>query len=240
MTWLWAIFSSFLLAFPAAAAVVSGTVRLVDSQVRDVHKKADYSGVVLWLDPATGRAQIPNEGAGAAAVMLQRDKEFSPHVLAVTVGSAVEFPNRDPIFHNAFSTFDGQVFDVGLYPPGNSRTVKFNRPGIVRVFCNIHPNMSAIIVVLDTPWFAVSQRSGVLKIEGVPRGDYQLRVFHERATPETLRSLERKISVTEGAVSLPSIVISETGFVATPHKNKYGTDYPPSADESIFYPGGHK
>jgi hypothetical protein len=90
--------------------------------------------------------------------MIQKNKMFTPHVLAVPLSGSVSFPNLDPIFHNAFSNFNGQIFDVGLYKPGSSRTVVFKRAGIVRVFCNIHPQMSAVIAVLDTPYFAVSNK----------------------------------------------------------------------------------
>ena len=124
--------------------------------------------------------------------MIQKDKMFTPHVLAVPVGGSVSFPNLDPIFHNAFSNFNGQIFDVGLYKPGSSRTVAFKRAGIVRVFCNIHPQMSAVIVVLDTPYFAVSNKAGAFEIADVPPGEYQLHVFHERAAEETLDSLTRQ------------------------------------------------
>ena len=96
-----------------------------------------------------GRLCCPRPAAHAQIV--QKNKKFSPHILAVTTGTTVDFPNNDPIFHNAFSNFEGKVFDIGLYPPGTSKSVRLDRPGVVRVFCNIHPTMSAIIAVLSTP-----------------------------------------------------------------------------------------
>jgi len=168
--------------------------------------------------------------------MLQKEKTFVPHVVAIAVGGTVEFPNLDPIFHNAFSNFSGQPFDVGLYPPRTSRSVTFTHPGIVRVFCNIHSTMSAVIAVLNTPWFAVTAANGKYSMANVPAGDYYLRLFHERAQPENLRFLERRITVPEGGLALPLVSISETGYSPAPHLNKFGQQYPPPANDGT-YPG---
>lgn len=169
--------------------------------------------------------------------MLQKDKRFSPHVLVIQTGTSVDFPNLDPIFHNAFSNYDGQIFDVALYPPGSSRTVRFDRPGIVRVFCNIHPSMSAIIVVVNSSYFDTTDRDGHYAISNVSPGDYRLHFFYERATPETLAKLTQNIVVGEDAkpVELATATISEAGYLPIDHKNKYGRDYPPNADQTDGY-----
>ena len=146
---------------------------------------------------ATRRAECPPSHYR----MEQKDKHFKPHVLAIPVGAAVDFPNLDPIFHNVFSNYNGQIFDLGLYRPNTSRDVVFKRPGIVRVFCNIHPTMSAVIAVLDTPWFAVSDASGDFEIRDVPPGNYKLHVFHERATEETLSAPGRAASRVANSVA---------------------------------------
>ena len=229
----WRICFSLLFVLDVSGASVSGAVRLREAGDAHGRKKQDYSGVVVWLEPISGTpAALPQ----VHAKMVQKDKTFTPHVLAIPAGSTVDFPNYDPIFHNAFSNYNGQIFDVGLYPPGSSRTVRFSRPGIVRVFCNIHANMSAIIAVLDTPWFAVSGKDGGFVIPDVPAGEYSLHVFHERATAATLDALTRRVTVNDGSVSLDPIRISETGYLAIPHKNKYGRDYPPAPDEGSVYP----
>jgi hypothetical protein len=106
----------------------------------------------------------------------------------------------------------------------------------VRVFCNIHPTMSAVIVVLNSSWFAVSGSGGAFSIPDVPAGEYRLHVFHERATEATLRALEQRVVVSRENVVVPPIAISETGYVQAPHMNKYGHDYPPVADDSGVYP----
>src|SRR5574340_1106451 len=222
MTWLWRTFFSAVCVMAMHAGTVTGRVELRDSREVAVRKQRDYSGVVVWLRPAAA----PESIAAQRATMVQRNKSFPPHVLAVPVGSSVEFPNYDPIFHNAFSNYDGQVFEVGLYPPGTSRTVVFRRSGVVRVFCNIHSTMSAVIVVLPTPYFNVTHASGAFEIDGVPPGAYTLCVFHERALPATLAALERRVEVPRGALATGSLVISEAGYLPMQHRNKYGRDYP--------------
>jgi hypothetical protein len=161
--------------------------------------------------------------------MKQQDKTFKPHVIALPVGGTVDFPNLDLIFHNAFSNFAGQPFDLALYPPGTTRSTTFRRPGIVRVFCQIHPLMSAIIAVVDTPWYVVTPVSGAFHVDGIPPGEYQLHIFHERALPANLRFLEQLITVPEGGLTLPLISISETGYIPAPHLDKHGKPYPPSS-----------
>jgi len=235
MTWRSAICFSAALSI-AHAATVSGTVEITNSREVAVRKHKDYTGVVLWLQPVDRPAPLPT---AKRVQMIQRDKRFIPHVVAVPVGSTVDLPNYDPIFHNAFSNFSGQIFDLGLYPPGKNRGETFKQPGIVRVFCNIHPTMSAIIAVLDTPWFVVTPSSGKFAIESVPPGDYQLHIFHERAVSENLQTLERRITVPDGGLNLPLISISETGFIPAPHLNKYGREYPP-VENGDTYPGAAK
>jgi hypothetical protein len=171
--------------------------------------------------------------------MLQKDKMFMPHVLPISTGSTVDFPNADPIFHNAFSSYNGQIFDVGLYPPGSSRSVRFTRPGIVRVFCNIHPSMSAVLLVLDTPYFATTAADGSFHIDAPP-GEYEMNVFHERATEAAMKALSRRIAVGAAPLRLPAIAISESGYLVSPHKNKYGNDYPPESGNNPLYPGAKK
>ena len=240
MTWLWRTFFSFAASVPLWAVTVTGSVALLDSRDPAVRHHKDFRGVVIWLEP--------NGNGGKPAVALQmpvarrhftldqKQKRFIPHVLPVPVGATVDFPNHDPIFHNAFSEYAGQIFEFALYPPGSSKSVVFKRPGIVRVFCSIHPTMSAVIAVLDTPWFAVSNATGAFSIANVPAGDYQLHVFHERATPQTLNALTRHIHVEDGDPPLPAIQIAETGFIPAPHKDKWGKDYPPVIDGNPAYP----
>lgn len=224
-----------ILATPLEAGSVAGRVELKDSHIASVRKNRDYSGVVVWLMPSDGA--LAHRTDGKHARLIQKDKTFTPHVLPIETGTTVDFPNFDPIFHNAFSNFSGQLFDIGLYAPGSSRSFRFQRSGTVRIFCNIHPTMSAVILVVDTPYFAVSSRDGDFEIASVAPGEYQLKVFHERATETVLDQLEHRITVGSGTLALPPMEISETGYLPAPHKNKYGKDYPKAVEDNPIYPG---
>jgi len=199
----------------AACATVSGTISL--------SKSPTHSGVVVWLESTSG---IPPPATPATIRVAHKNKTFVPSVVAARAGSKIQFPNLDPFFHNAFSNYEGQVFDVGLHAPGSTREVTLRRPGVVRLFCNIHPTMSAVIVVLDSPWFTTTNAKGAFRIADVPAGEYKLHVFYERALPNVLDALRRSISIGADELALPPITISEAGYLAPPHKNKYGKDYP--------------
>jgi plastocyanin len=213
-------------------ASVSGRVMLVNSHDPGVTKKKDFAGVVVWLKPLDQPTpSVPKRHFQ----MMQKDKKFTPHILVIGTGSTVDFPNLDPIFHNAFSNFEGQIFDIGLYPPGSSQSIRFDRPGIVRVFCNIHPSMSAVIVVVDSPYFMITGGNGDYSFPNVSSGAYELHLFHERATPETLDALVRTIPVGQTGVEIAGVTISEANYLPVAHKNKYGHDYPPNADQQRTY-----
>lgn len=124
--------------------------------------------VVVWLEAPAGHP-VPRE---RRVVLDQRNLQFAPRVLALRTGTTVEFPNNDRVFHNVFSFRDGKRFDLGLYPIGSVKLVEFDKPGVSRVFCNIHPQMAAYVVVVDSPWFAVSEASGAFTLPEVPEGTY--------------------------------------------------------------------
>jgi len=152
----------------ASAAFGSARVETFDLRgtVRaDARPEAD---AVVWLDAPNA----PAPRAEKPAVLDQRNLSFFPRVLAVRVGTDVDLPNNDRVFHNVFSFHDGKRFDLGLYPVGTTRRVRFDKAGMSRVFCNIHPNMAAYVKAVDSPYFAVSDREGRFTIAAVPEGAY--------------------------------------------------------------------
>jgi hypothetical protein len=150
------------------------------------------------------------------------------------VGGKVEFPNRDPFFHNVFSLFDGKRFDLGLYESGTTRFVQFDKAGVSFIFCNIHAQMSAVVIALATPYFGVSDARGEVSIAAVPAGRYSLQVFHSGVAAADLKALSREITVAPGETTLGSINIAESD-VTDGHKNKYGRDYDRPEPDSPAY-----
>jgi plastocyanin len=193
------------------------------------------SATVVWLAPMGAAPGDPAIVPPMHAVLQQKNKTFEPHLLVVTKGSIVDFPNRDPWFHNVFSLFNGKRFDLGLYEAGTSRTVHFDREGVSYIFCNIHPEMSAVVVVLSSPYFAVPNKQGEFSIISVPPGRYRLHVWNENALPATLRALSREVMVSQDFHALGLIHVRVTMAASAPHKNKYGQDYqPPSPNNPIY------
>lgn len=155
---------------PVFGADLTGTVKVAG--------KAAHNAVV-WLEAPNATGQAPP----ARVVLDQRNLSFSPHVLVVRVGTTVEFPNNDKVFHNVFSFRDGKKFDLGMYPKGTSRPIVFDKPGLARLFCNIHPNMAAYVMAVDTPYFAVSDERGAFSIGGVPPGRYTYHAWRPGGQP---------------------------------------------------------
>lgn len=218
-----------------AQATVRGQVILIDHGKK--HSRRNNANVVLWLTPKTqtiSHSELLHDFRATGPLRLvQKDKAFHPHVLVVPAGAVVEFPNHDPFFHNVFSLFKGKRFDLGLYEAGASRRVHFDQPGISYIFCNIHAQMSAVVIALDTPYYAISRRSGDFTIAAVPPGTYQLQVWYEGSTADVLQALTRTITIPGNGVSLAAIHVFENTSLV-PHKNKYGQDYDPSTYDPLY------
>jgi plastocyanin len=215
---------------PGATAQVAGKVTLVRADSGAIGQ--DASEVVVWLVPVGGARLVLPEHSGTYR-MLQRNKKFEPNLLVVPLDSVVSFPNLDPWFHNVFSLYRGKRFDLGLYEAGKDKQVRFDHLGASYIFCNIHPEMTAVVLTIDSDYSAISEKNGDFAITNVSPGGYQLHVWYANANSKDLVALERPMVVEEGANHLPPIVIPVIG-AATGHKNKYGKDYDPQVAQPDY------
>ena len=171
--------------------VLAGTI---EGHVRAAGPTPDLSNFVISVEDIEGPFPPPEQ----PALMEQKELRFVPHVLAVQVGTTVEFPNSDPLLHNVFSISGAKRFNLGLYARGASRRLKFDKPGVVELLCNVHLEMSGYIVVVKNPYFAKTSTDGTYRIEGVPAGRHRLRYWHERHAAQ-----ERTVQVPEiGSVTV--------------------------------------
>jgi hypothetical protein len=178
---------------------------------------------VVWLEPLEGTTALPFVPRDHYT-LLQKHRTFIPHLQVIPVGSIVQFPNADPFYHNVFSLFEGKRFDLGLYEAGSNKSVTFSRQGVSYIFCNIHPEMSAVVLTLSTPLYAIADGHNSFALRGVPEGDYRLHFWIEGVTQSALESLSRPVHISHdldlGAVSAPI-----AGPMNMAHPNKFGNPY---------------
>jgi plastocyanin len=205
---------SILVSASSGASPVSGKVEVLE---KGNVKRAVVRDVLVYLEGV--RAEIPASMRERRVSVASRNKTFEPHVEVVPLGGSVSFPNHDDIMHNVFSLSKGNKFDLGLYKSGARKDFAFANPGLVRVYCNIHPQMSALLQVMENPFFAWTTPDGGFIIDGVPPGNYQLKAWHEEG--ETTQPL----SVTEAGASGLLVRIDVSGFAKRPHMNKFGKPY---------------
>jgi plastocyanin len=205
---------------PAASAHLTGRVELKEKGGRLVPGE----GTLVMVDgPALGEA-------APAPVVVSKDKRFTPRVIAVRKGAQVTFPNVDPIFHNAFSRTPGNEFDLGLYRRGASRSVRLNNPGLVRVYCNIHPEMAAYVMVVERGPFATAGADGQFSVRGIAPGPRTVRFWNERGGQQ-----EQVVVFRPGAGQRLDVVLDASAYRWLPHKNKHGADYPPARPDGERY-----
>jgi plastocyanin len=216
MMWLLALLLVPLFSPPPSGGVVEGRVVLVRSGAA----LPDASNAVVWVEGARSAGGT----AHSTGEMKSEQKTFTPRVVVVHKNASVQFPNADSIYHNAFSVSGANRFDLGLYRSGASREKKFEEPGLVRVYCNIHPQMVGFVMVVDSDFATVTGPDGRFRFEGVPPGAHVVRVWQEEAgesqAPVTVRA-EPNEPLT--------LRLDVTNYRPLPHKNKYGKDYPPGA-----------
>jgi plastocyanin len=196
----------------AAVAQVSGRVVVTDAGGRTA---PDLSDAVIYLEGRGPRAAAPER----AEVALDA-RQFRPRVLVVPVGTTVQFPNQDPFNHNVFSLDQPNDFDLGLYGRNETRSRRFSRSGLVRIYCNIHPRMSAFVVVRDNGWYTQPAADGSFTIPNVPPGRYTLNVWHERAP-----AVRQEITVPAGGLAGVNLTMDASGYRWVQHRNKYGQEY---------------
>ena len=195
----------------ASAGDIVGRVDLTEKGGK---KATDLSDVVVYVESSKAKPKPARE------TLTMKSKSFTPHLLAIGTGTTIDFPNEDPILHNVFSV-SGEGFDLGLYKRPKSGSRVFERPGVYTVYCNIHPQMSATVVVLDHPFFATAAKDGSFRIAGLPAGDYKLLAYHERSG-EGAPVMVKVPATGEAAANLS---LDASTFKRMAHKNKYGKDY---------------
>ena len=238
---LWALTSGYMVRAEqnAVTAHVAITKKSEAKQEKAASGPSDASNVVVWLKPVdhSGGGEVASAEPGRKRMQLvQRNKSFQPHLLVVPVGSVVDFPNRDPFFHNVFSLVDGKRFDLGLYEAGATNSVHFDRVGVSFLFCNIHPEMSAIVVAVDTRYYAVSNRAGSVTIANVPDGKYEMHIWYERSVAEDLQGLTRTVTISSAMRELGTVDVPENPSFSLAHKNKYGQEYTPPPKQGYPHP----
>jgi plastocyanin len=212
-----------LLAGPAAG----GDIRLTVSVLTPERTTAPGAGAVVWVvDPAAAK----QAAAAAKARIASKSKRFDPHVAVVPTGGTVQFPNLDGIYHNVFSLSEKARFDLGLYRNGAARAMTFENPGPVKIYCNIHPQMAAVLVVIDGGIWAQAAADGTAVLAGVPAGKATVRAWDEKGGEFTA-----VVDVpAEGAATL-AVTLDGSLWREAGHKNKYGKDYPPPDDDGNRY-----
>lgn len=207
-----AVLLAALLAARSEAGTVTGQVQLLE---KGGAKANDLSDVVVFVEGVK-----PAKPKPATATVVMKAKSFIPHVVVIPVGGTIEFPNQDPIFHNAFSVSPENRFDLELYKRPKTGSWTFKAPGVVNVYCNIHPQMSAVVVVRDNPFYAKASKDGAFTIEGVPAGKYTLVAWHERGGDQALQ-----ITVPAEGQLAANLTLDGSKYKRVQHKNKFGKDY---------------
>lgn len=200
----------------APASTELGTIAGSVTVLLGGEKKRDRSNVVVYLENGP---KAPPESASLVQRVFQKDQQFRPQVVVAPLGSSLEFPNEDKIFHNVFSLSKAARFDLGLYKSGESKLVKTKKVGVIDVFCNIHPQMFAKILVVDTKHYAITEADGRFTIPAVPVGTYQLVAWQAKGEKSTAQ-----VSVTRGRKSDVSIQLVES-TERERHRRKDGTPY---------------
>jgi hypothetical protein len=205
-----------------AAGGLKGPVTLLDREGHPLESLADALAMLEPLGPKPKVAPRP------PLRIRTLGKRFYPRVSWTTPGSEAAFPNQDHILHNVFSPCCANPFDTGHYLPGEAPRVTLQKPGLVKLYCNVHPGMNAFIWVVETPWVQPLEGRGGVDFRDLPPGPYRLRIWHPE-TGERAWTVSVGEGITRGEWSL-----NATLPALEPHKDKFGRDYPPAKDEGAY------
>ena len=205
---------------------VTASIHVTATSATEQATRLSPANVVVWLTPLD--TPLPPPVPKQHIRLVQKNKEFTPHLLVIPTGTSVDFPNLDPFFHNVFSLFNGKRFDLGLYEAGSHRSVSFDREGISYIFCNIHPEMGAVVVALKSPYYAISSLDGSVVLHDVPEGRYRVQTWAEQLQPASPQETDRVIQVTAKGAAIGAIAFVPGTDALAHHKNKFGKDYPAS------------
>ncbi len=209
--WLRSVAVVLSVAAPGVAGTVQGKIGVDE---KDGRLAKDLGDAVVWVEGP----KVRTRPAGATVTM--KGKTFVPRVTVVTVGGSVEFPNQDSIFHNVFSVSGDNRFDLDLYKKPKSGSKVFDHPGVVRIYCNIHPQMSGFVLVRDNPFWARPAADGSFSIPDVPAGTWVLKGWHERSGESA-----QTVRVEEAGAVEAALTLDASKWKRAPHKNKFGKDY---------------
>ena len=209
----------------SAAGRVAGRIVILE---KDNKASPDLSDAVVYLEAP---AAVTTAARPVTVEIAITDKTYAPHVVVVPLGSTVRFPNHDPFNHNVFSVSEPNSFDLGLYGRGEAKSYAFAHPGLVRVYCNVHPRMVAYVLVMENRYYAQPGSDGSFAIDNLPAGRYRLHVWHERIPSEVIRDVS---AADGGGQPNLQIALNARGYKWEPHRNKYGRNYPTNAGRERY------
>jgi plastocyanin len=215
---------------PEGAPTGTGDVKVSVTVLGSDHRALPAAQAVVWIPDAAAKTRQNGELPSVVPRIASKGKRFDPRITVVPAGTTVEFPNLDRIFHNVFSLSPGATFDLGLYRNGASRAMTFDTPGLVRVYCNIHPQMAAYLLVLDGKIWAQTGADGSAVLAHVPAGRVAVRAWDEKGG-----DYEGMVDVVAGKTVTLAIALDGSSFKDAPHTNKYGKKYPPPDDDANRY-----